>query len=65
MPQANAILFDIRGEYKPLGGEEFWHLRVAGPGDLAQPSDFDDGVLYLPSPPGAVRQPMRHALSIR
>lgn len=48
LPQANAILFDIHGEYKTLNGEEFRHLRVAGPGDLGQPSALDDGVLYLP-----------------
>lgn len=48
LPQANAILFDIHGEYKTLDGEEFQHLRVAGPGDLGQPFGLDDGVLYLP-----------------
>ena len=46
--QANAILFDIHGEYKTLNGEEFRHLRVAGPGDLDQDQGLDDGVLYLP-----------------
>jgi hypothetical protein len=46
--QANAILFDIHGEYKTLDGEEFRHLRVAGPGDLEQNQGLDDGVLYLP-----------------
>lgn len=48
LPQANAILFDIHGEYNTLDGEEFRHLRVAGPGDLGQPAGLDDGVLYLP-----------------
>jgi len=46
--QANAILFDIHGEYKTLDGEEFRHLRIAGPGDLGQTQGLDDGVLYLP-----------------
>ncbi|SMR82678.1 hypothetical protein SAMN04488030_3039 [Aliiroseovarius halocynthiae] len=46
--QANAILFDIHGEYSTLDGEEFRHLRVAGPGDLEQDQGLDDGVLYLP-----------------
>jgi len=46
--QANAILFDIHGEYRPLDGSEFRHLRVAGPGDLDQNVGLDDGVLYLP-----------------
>ncbi|POF27765.1 ATP-binding protein [Roseibium marinum] len=48
LDQANAILFDIHGEYKTLDGEEFRHLRVAGPGDLDQEQGLDDGVLYLP-----------------
>jgi hypothetical protein len=48
LEQANAILFDIHGEYKTLDGEEFRHLRVAGPGDLDQDHGLDDGVLYLP-----------------
>lgn len=48
LEQANAILFDIHGEYKTLNGEEFRHLRVAGPGDLDQDHGLDDGVLYLP-----------------
>lgn len=46
--QANAILFDIHGEYKTLDGDEFRHLRVAGPGDLGNDVGLDKGVLYLP-----------------
>lgn len=46
--QANAILFDIHGEYSTLNGEEFRHLRVAGPGDLDKDQGLDKGVLYLP-----------------
>ena len=48
LAQANAILFDIHGEYKTLAGKEFRHLRVAGPGDLGKKTGLDDGVLYLP-----------------
>ncbi len=48
LEQANAILFDIHGEYKTLVGEEFRHLRVAGPGDLGNGEGLDQGVLYLP-----------------
>ena len=48
LDQANAILFDIHGEYKTLDGDEFRHLQVAGPGDLEQDIGLDDGVLYLP-----------------
>jgi uncharacterized protein len=46
--QANAILFDIHGEYRTLNGDEFRHLRVAGPGDLGQDVGLDGGVLFLP-----------------
>jgi len=46
--QANAILFDVHGEYKTLEGDEFRHFRVAGPGDLDRGSALDDGILYLP-----------------
>jgi hypothetical protein len=48
LPQANAILFDIHGEYQTLAGEEFRHLRVAGPGDIGQSRDLAEGVLHLP-----------------
>ncbi|MCV2881891.1 ATP-binding protein, partial [Actibacterium sp. XHP0104] len=48
LAHANAILFDIHGEYKTLNGGEFRHLRVAGPGDLGQDHGLDDGILYLP-----------------
>jgi uncharacterized protein len=46
--QANAILFDIHGEYKTLDGNEFRHLRVAGSGDLGNDVGLAKGVLYLP-----------------
>lgn len=48
LPLANAILFDIHGEYGTLQGDEFRHLRVAGPADLDQERGLADGVLYLP-----------------
>jgi hypothetical protein len=48
LPQANVILFDIHGEYKPLEGEEFRHIRIAGPGDIERGSGLADGVLHLP-----------------
>lgn len=46
--QANAILFDVHGEYKTLAGDEFRHVRVAGPADLDGGGTLADGVLYLP-----------------
>lgn len=48
LPQANAILFDIHGEYQTLNSDEFRHLRVAGPGDIGQDCGLTDGVLHLP-----------------
>ncbi|TWB42615.1 ATP-binding protein [Nitrospirillum pindoramense] len=47
LPNSNAIVFDIHGEYGPLQGPGFRHLRVAGPGDLGDTS-LADGVLFLP-----------------
>ncbi|MCK5604652.1 ATP-binding protein [Candidatus Pacearchaeota archaeon] len=43
LSNANALLFDIHGEYKSLDGDGVQHLKVAGPDD----SDGDE-VLFLP-----------------
>ena len=43
LKSADAILFDIHGEYSPLQGDSFTHLKVAGPND-----DIQDGMLFLP-----------------
>ena len=48
LPQANVILFDIHGEYRPLVNEAFRHLRIAGPSDIENGRGLDDGVLHLP-----------------
>lgn len=48
LPQTNAILFDIHGEYKPLMGDAFRHIRIAGPMDIEKGTALSDGVLYLP-----------------
>lgn len=48
LPQTNAILFDIHGEYKPLKGDAFRHIRIAGPMDIEKGTGLNDGVLYLP-----------------
>jgi DNA helicase HerA-like ATPase len=45
---ANAILFDIHGEYGTLSGDGVRHFRIAGPNDLGTDRSFDDGILYLP-----------------
>ena len=43
LKSADAILFDIHGEYSPLQGESFSHLKIAGPND-----NIGDGILFLP-----------------
>lgn len=43
LPSANAIVFDIHGEYAPLKGEGFQHIKIAGPNDKSE-----DGILFLP-----------------
>ncbi|WP_297710931.1 ATP-binding protein [Dysosmobacter sp.] len=43
LKSANALLFDIHGEYSTLVGNNFTHLKVAGPND-----DISDGILFLP-----------------
>lgn len=46
LPNANAVLFDIHGEYHPLTGDGISHFRIAGPADLDGPPK--DNVLFLP-----------------
>jgi uncharacterized protein len=48
LPNANAIVFDIHGEYGPIDGDGIRHLRIAGPSDLDQKKKLEDGVVYLP-----------------
>jgi hypothetical protein len=48
LDNANALVFDIHGEYSPLQADGFQHLRVAGPGDLDGGATLDGGVLFLP-----------------
>jgi len=43
LSSANAIVFDIHGEYSTLVGQGFQHLKIAGPNDLLK-----DGILFLP-----------------
>jgi uncharacterized protein len=47
LSNANALVFDIHGEYQTLTGPGFRHLRVAGPGDFYDGEVHPD-VLYLP-----------------
>lgn len=43
LKSADAILFDIHGEYSTLQDDSFTHLKVAGPND-----EMGDGMLFLP-----------------
>lgn len=43
LPSANALVFDIHGEYSTLVGQGFQHIKIAGPNDVSQ-----EGVLFLP-----------------
>jgi hypothetical protein len=43
LPSANAIVFDIHGEYAPLKGIGFQHIKIAGPNDKSK-----NGILFLP-----------------
>ena len=45
---ANAIVFDVHGEYSPLIGDGIRHFRIAGPNDLDANATLDSGVLFLP-----------------
>ena len=45
---ANAIVIDVHGEYKPLMSKGIRHLRIAGPSDLDKNLTLDNGVIYLP-----------------
>lgn len=48
LDNANALLFDIHGEYADITGDGIRHLRVAGPSDLASGAELADSVLHLP-----------------
>lgn len=48
LPNANAIVFDIHGEYGPLSDNGIRHFKIAGPSDLDQGKKLSDGVIYLP-----------------
>ena len=43
LKSANAILFDIHGEYAPIVDDNIKHYRIAGPTDI-----YEDDILFLP-----------------
>lgn len=49
LANANAIVFDIHGEYSSMDDSRFRHLRVAGPNDLDHTDDaLAQGIVFLP-----------------
>ena len=48
LKNANAIVFDVHGEYSPLQSNGVRHFRIAGPNDFETDASLDSGVLFLP-----------------
>jgi uncharacterized protein len=48
LTNANAVLFDVHGEYSTLRGDGIRYLRIAGPADLEAEAGLAQGVLFLP-----------------
>lgn len=48
LKHANAIVFDLHGEYSPLVGDGITHFKVAGPTDIEQKKNLKHGIIYLP-----------------
>jgi DNA helicase HerA-like ATPase len=48
LPNANAIIFDLHGEYSNMEGDGVSHYRIAGPTDLDEKRTLADGVVFLP-----------------
>jgi len=48
LKNANAIIFDLHGEYSPLQGNGISHYKVAGSGDIESGKTLAEGAIYLP-----------------
>lgn len=48
LPNTNAILFDLHGEYSTLEGKGFQHFRIAGPNDFGKTKPLEEGIIFLP-----------------
>ncbi|MEE9371865.1 MAG: ATP-binding protein [Saprospiraceae bacterium] len=48
LKNANAIVFDLHGEYSPLAGDGISHYKVAGPADIDSGTTLADGIIFLP-----------------
>ncbi|WP_374030734.1 ATP-binding protein [Bdellovibrio bacteriovorus] len=49
LDNANAILFDIHGEYKTLQAPGIRHLKIAGPEEVKLSRSLEQGVIHLPA----------------
>jgi len=49
LPNGNALVFDVHGEYEELGADDGIAIyRIAGPGDVQARLGLDDRVIHLP-----------------
>lgn len=48
LTNANALVFDLHGEYSNMVGDGVSHYRIAGPADLDEKRTLRDGVIFLP-----------------
>jgi len=48
LPNGNAILFDLHGEYKNMSDDGIKHYKIAGPNDGSRGGTMEDGILYFP-----------------
>jgi DNA helicase HerA-like ATPase len=48
LPNCNAVLFDIHGEYSPLESDGIVHFKIAGASDIAADKGISEGVLCFP-----------------
>lgn len=48
LPNANAIVFDVHGEYGSLIAEGIRHFKIAGPADVGTDQSLSEGVVHLP-----------------
>lgn len=48
LKSANAIIFDLHGEYSPLKHNGIKHYKIAGPSDVDLGKTISDGAIYLP-----------------
>jgi len=48
LKNANAIIFDLHGEYAPLKSDEINYYKIAGPVDVEAGRTLEDNILYLP-----------------